>query len=116
MSDGPDFFSLFTGHKLQGGIHSREIKQWLRFFQEESEYQRHLRHYLPLLSEEDRKDFLKDLQDKELQKELSKKVKIEAVEEAPVVEAPAEPTVEVPAEEAPTEEVVEKPKKRSPKK
>ncbi len=112
--DGPDIHGLFTRmQSLNAESNLKEICQYLRFSKSEGTYQTFLRHYLPLLAHPAYRiefaEFIGDLEDKELAKELKASVKQDA-EESTEVEAPVDtPAVEaVVATEAPKRKYTKK--------
>ena len=75
--DGPDIHKLFTETNcLTAKSNLKEICQYLRFFKNEDCYQTYLKKYLPLLAHPEFKEafdeFVGDLEDKEIAKELKK--------------------------------------------
>lgn len=98
MADGPNYEKVFRGMQCLHGGNPEDvkiIKRFLRFFEGEHEYEVFAKHYLPMLSEEDRKEFpcpcSKECCDKE--EEVTEEVHEEpAVEE--VVEEPKELSIE----------------------
>lgn len=77
MADGPNIEKLFTETDcLNVQSNLKEICQYLRFYRDETAYQVYLKKYLPKLATPETKaafdEFIGDLTDKELAKELAK--------------------------------------------
>lgn len=90
MPDGPNIERLFLETDcLTANSNLKEICQYLRFFKNEDSYQKHLRKYLPKLADPLYKDafdeFIGDLEDKELAKELKTRFKAPKEDIVPTV-------------------------------
>lgn len=80
MSDGPNIEKLFNEMQcLNAQSNAREIVRWLRFYRDETAYQQYLKHYLPMFAKPEYEailnEFVDDLSDKELAKELKTSLK-----------------------------------------
>lgn len=102
MADGPNIEKLFTETDcLNAQSNLKEIVQYLRFFKSgEETYQRFLKKYLPKLATPETKaefsEFIGDLDDKDLAKELTKAtIKVEEKKVETKVEKVEEVKVEV---------------------
>ncbi len=107
MPDGPNYEKLFTETDcLTAQSNLKEICQFLRFFKNEGAYQTYLQKFLPKLAKPEYKEafdeFIGDLKDEGLAKELKESLKPEKVK---VEVVPAETSTDVPVA------VVEKPKR-----
>jgi viroplasmin and RNaseH domain-containing protein len=93
MPDGPNIEHLFTETDcLNAQSNLKDIVKYLRFFRDETAYQMYLKKFLPKLADPKYKEafdeFIGDLEDKEMSKDLKELVKEKPVEPvvAPVIE------------------------------
>lgn len=99
--DGPDYFGLFQ--RCVTNLDPTITVSYLRFFKGNEKYQDFLKHYVPLLPDELKAEFVADLD-----------TPIEVAVEAPI-ETPAETVTETVSTEVPSdtsETITEPPKKK----
>lgn len=88
--DGPNYFELFQ--RCPTNLPAEIVVRYLRFFKDSDKYQDFLLHYVPLLPEDVRDEFLKDIDDKDKKKDVKAEIKeTESTKEEP--EVPAEQPV-----------------------